>query len=305
VLITLLSVGTLIDWDEGFRTKWLNRSEIHRSLSYHMEDCVPLVLQSEAKQLITSKGFFFELPAMKGALQAVKEMIDEGFSITIVTSLVTHIPNADHCAPEKIEWIRYYLGESFVKNLAFISDKTKISGDILIDDKPTLQSEGQKGFSSSWRQVVFDAPYNRQMESYLYPRLYRWKDWRDIIYPLTTLANLPEIHVANTSLNISESILTKCSDAVCEAQFKQDFLIGVDVIGGDDKNYDLVSTEIAASSVHGNDSFLCDNQDTPDYIIPKDTEQKKQHSIKWKKDEQDKILNSHANEPMINANPRS
>ena len=86
-----------------------------------MEDCVPLLFQNQARQLITSKGFFFELPAMKGALQAIKDMNEEGFRISIVTSLVTHIPNADHCGPEKIEWVRYYLGDSFVKKLVFLS----------------------------------------------------------------------------------------------------------------------------------------------------------------------------------------
>lgn len=283
-------IGTLIDWDEGFRTNWSNRSEIYRSLSYHMEDCVPLLFQNQARHLITSKGFFFELPAMKGALQAIKDMNDEGFRISIVTSLVTHIPNADHCGPEKIEWVRYYLGDSFVKKLVFLSDKTLINGDILIDDKPTLQSEGLKGFGSSWRQIVFDAPYNRQMENTLYPRLYRWKDWRELVYPLTKLAKPTEINIATLSLNISENITVKCNDEICEAQFKQDFLIGVD------DNYELASPEIAASSVKGNDSFLSDNQDTPVYIISTDTKQKIQHSLKWKQDEQEKILDSYASE---------
>lgn len=269
-----------------------------------MEDCVPPSLRNEAKELITSKGFFAELPAMKGALQTIKDMNDEGFNITIVTSLVIHIPNAGHCGQEKLEWVRYHLGESFVKKLVFISDKTMIYGDILIDDKPTLQSEGVKGFGSSWRQIVFDAPYNRQMENTLYPRLYRWKDWRELIYPLTKLVKPEEIHFAKMSLKMSENITTNCNDVVCEAQFKQDFLIGVDVIGANE-NYDLVSPEIAASSVNGIDSFLCDNQDTPVYMIPMNTTQKIQHSIQWKKDEQDRILNSHAIEPMMSTNPRS
>lgn len=32
--------GVLVDWDKGFREKWGKRSEICRSQSYAMEECV-------------------------------------------------------------------------------------------------------------------------------------------------------------------------------------------------------------------------------------------------------------------------
>jgi 3-dehydroquinate synthase len=47
------------------------------------------------------------------------------------------------------------------------------------------------------------------------------------VYPLTKIAKPTELHLTNMRLNISENINIRCDDDVCEAQFKQDFLIGV------------------------------------------------------------------------------
>ena len=60
--------------------------------------------------------------------------------------------------------------------------QTKVRGDILIDDKPLdlLAPEGTHT-TASWKQVIFDAPYNQQCNI---PRLKRWKDWRSVILPL-------------------------------------------------------------------------------------------------------------------------
>lgn len=55
-------------------------------------------------------------------------------------------------------------------------------GDILIDDKPMchLNPRG-KHTAAKWKQIVFDAPYNRQVNN---PRMYHWRDWRHVVYPM-------------------------------------------------------------------------------------------------------------------------
>jgi hypothetical protein len=42
--------GVLVDWDEGFRMVWEQRSPIDRTLSYYMEECVPSMFQDIALQ---------------------------------------------------------------------------------------------------------------------------------------------------------------------------------------------------------------------------------------------------------------
>lgn len=78
-----------------------------------------------------------------------------------------------------------------------------VAGDILIDDKPyEFLSPGGKHTTATWKvsilsrladqsfltidtygiqQIIFDAPYNRQMRL---PRMFHWKDWRNFVYPM-------------------------------------------------------------------------------------------------------------------------
>jgi hypothetical protein len=60
--------------------------------------------------------------------------------------------------------------------------QTLVRGDLLIDDKPfELLTPGGKHTTATWKQIVFDAPYNRQMRI---PRLCHWEDWKSVVMPL-------------------------------------------------------------------------------------------------------------------------
>ena len=60
--------------------------------------------------------------------------------------------------------------------------KSCIRGDILIDDKPmdVMAPQGCHT-AATWKQVIFDAPYNQQSTL---PRLRKWVDWKSVIQPL-------------------------------------------------------------------------------------------------------------------------
>ena len=51
------------------------------------------------------------------------------------------------------------------------TDKTTVRGDVLIDDKPIITGSMQP----TWRQLMFDAPYNRAQQPAA--RICRWADW--------------------------------------------------------------------------------------------------------------------------------
>lgn len=63
--------GTLVDWDTGFMRHWNDiqnkegqKVAIDRTVSYHMEYCVPSHLKVQCENLFLSKDFFLNLPPM-------------------------------------------------------------------------------------------------------------------------------------------------------------------------------------------------------------------------------------------------
>ncbi|MBM3256507.1 MAG: hypothetical protein FJZ04_03520 [Candidatus Moranbacteria bacterium] len=59
------------------------------------------------------------------------------------------------------------------RNIVFAKDKTWVSGDILIDDKPKI--EGQE--EPLWEHVIFDRPYNRHVKG----RRINWQNYTKIL----------------------------------------------------------------------------------------------------------------------------
>jgi len=165
--------GVLVDWDRGFTRAWGGRSKIDRTASYKMEDCVPQELREEALDLYHREGFFADLPAQPGALEALREMVQSHVQVLICTSPVL---SSRFCAGEKYQWVATHLGPEWLQRLVLTSDKTLVRGDLLIDDKP--QVSGQERLPS-WEHVVFDAPYNRDTVHNL--RLGSWAKWREVM----------------------------------------------------------------------------------------------------------------------------
>lgn len=127
-----------------------------------MERCVGDDHRDEALQLCCSQGFFEGLPPMEGSLQAMEDMEKEGLQVYIVTApMMTSL----HCAQEKINWVRKHLGERWLDKLVLCTDKSAVRGDLLIDDKPLdLLSPFGLHTTAKWKQVIFDAPYNKEVK---------------------------------------------------------------------------------------------------------------------------------------------
>eukprot|EP00403_Amphidinium_massartii_P035295 CAMPEP_0178439866 /NCGR_PEP_ID=MMETSP0689_2-20121128/36418_1 /TAXON_ID=160604 /ORGANISM="Amphidinium massartii, Strain CS-259" /LENGTH=661 /DNA_ID=CAMNT_0020062491 /DNA_START=104 /DNA_END=2086 /DNA_ORIENTATION=+ len=166
--------GTLVDWDAGFYKAWGDRPLVDRA-SYQIEKCVPPQFMQEAVQLFCSKGFFTNLPPMEGGIEALKEMAASGFEVFLCSS-----PLADsrYSAQEKWEWVREHLGDAWVNRLILTTDKTVVRGDILIDDKPVISGLQRP----HWTQVLFDAPYNQDVDLGRRVRLHNWVEWKQSLY---------------------------------------------------------------------------------------------------------------------------
>ena len=146
--------------------------------TYPLEDHYPPELLGELKAIYTAEGFFRSLPPIEGAVQAVKEMVSEGIDVRICTHPIQAYRN---CVGEKYEWVERHLGAAFTTRMILTRDKTIVAADGLIDDNPDITGSR----TPTWRHIVFDQPYNRNVEG---PRLIGWTNWRSVIGPLTVRA---------------------------------------------------------------------------------------------------------------------
>ena len=79
----------------------------------------------------------------------------------------------DDAAPEE------HLGFDWTARVMLTKDKTLVRGDILIDDKPEISGS----LSPVWQHWLYDAPYNRHINT---PRRIRWQDpasWATLLTP--------------------------------------------------------------------------------------------------------------------------
>lgn len=123
------------------------------------------------KSIMCQPGFYAELRPIFGARTALKEMLALGHDVRIVTSPWASNPT---CASDKLNWVRRHLGESWSARTVITNDKTLVSGDVLIDDRPDVTGRDVP----SWRHVLFSQPYNRDVDR---PRINKWSEWKDVL----------------------------------------------------------------------------------------------------------------------------
>lgn len=117
-------------------------------------------------------GFYASLEPIEGVREAMNEMLDEGYDVAICTAPWKTNPT---CVQDKLEWVDRYLGHRWRERMVISRDKTRVRGDLLIDDKPEI-----KGLHEPlWKQAYFTQPYNAMLTDK--PHLDRWADWRDLL----------------------------------------------------------------------------------------------------------------------------
>ncbi|KAM9462989.1 5'(3')-deoxyribonucleotidase, mitochondrial [Clarias gariepinus] len=179
--------GVIADFEGGFLKKYRQRYPNHPYVSLDerrgfwvstqygelRED-----LRDKAISIWESKNFFMELEPLPGSVEAVKEMAKmENTDVFICTSPIKHYA---HCPYEKYAWVERHLGTDFLERVILTRDKTIVSGDILIDDKPDILGVEP---NPSWEHVLFTACHNKHLPvSTTQRRLLSWADdWRGIL----------------------------------------------------------------------------------------------------------------------------
>jgi 5'-nucleotidase len=216
--------GVLVDWDAGFRREWAryghDPSKIDRSKSYAMEECVAPELKSAAVAVMSQPGFFRDLPAVEGAVKAVEEMVERGFSVLICTS---PLPCNPTCPQDKIEWVCRHLGHIEFRQpgdatkrqnaqdiIVMTRDKTFVAGDVLIDDKPVIRG----CMRPTWEHIVFGAPYNKLAPGDDRLRFDDWSTWLTVLAKRSSPFNpIRDALLSSNQRNTSTSTLSTAADS--------------------------------------------------------------------------------------------
>lgn len=169
--------GVLADFEAGFLRAWRQKFPnlpyipLEKRKTFHVRDDYPKELEKDVESIITSPGFFQNLPLIPMAKEAIIKMEALGYEVFICTRPISKYEN---CVLEKYHWIEHNLGYEWTQKLIVAKDKTLIYGDILIDDRP--QHLGLK--KPTWTHVLFDRPYNRNAKDKL--RI-TWDNWEKIL----------------------------------------------------------------------------------------------------------------------------
>ncbi|XP_063048944.1 5'(3')-deoxyribonucleotidase, mitochondrial-like [Engraulis encrasicolus] len=179
--------GVIADFEGGFLKKY--RARYPNDPFITLEDRRGFWVSSQYGQLRSdlcdkaisiweSKDFFMELDPLPGGVQAVQEMAKmDNTDVFICTSPIKHYY---HCPFEKYAWVEKHLGPDFLEQIILTRDKTVVTGDILIDDKPDILGVEP---NPTWEHVLFTACHNKHRPpSSSQTRLLSWDDdWRAVL----------------------------------------------------------------------------------------------------------------------------
>ncbi|XP_053327381.1 5'(3')-deoxyribonucleotidase, mitochondrial [Spea bombifrons] len=179
--------GVIADFEGGFlknyRARYPNEPYIELEdrrgfwVSEQYENLKP-GLYKKATSIWETKNFFLDLDPIEGAVEAVKEMTN--LSNTDVFICTSPIKRYQYCPYEKYAWVEKHLGHEFLEKIVLTRDKTVMSADVLIDDRPDITGAEQ---NPNWEHILFTACHNKHLE--LPPpsrRLPSWNhDWKAIL----------------------------------------------------------------------------------------------------------------------------
>ena len=175
--------GVIADFDTAFAREFEKAyPEIpvippSKRKSWSVRDEYGLPLRTEVDAILNRPGFFESFPPVPGAVDALYQI--QGLARVEVFILTSPLSSAPDCHGEKVRWVRKHF-PGFVDRLIIASDKTilGIRGDVLLDDKPTIQGVRLLVMT----HVVYGRPYNRHVTDK--PRLESWASWERVLRPI-------------------------------------------------------------------------------------------------------------------------
>jgi len=164
-VIADISGGFERDWESAYPDKKLTPRDERKE--YFLEKMHP-EYNNLIQEMFLKKGFFYNLPPIPGAIEAIGEMEEAGLDVQICTM---PFPNSKFCSQEKIDWVEKHLGWN-EDRVILRWDKTRELGDYLIDDKPNVTGR----YKPSWEHIIYTQPYNQHIK---FRRRLTWANWRE------------------------------------------------------------------------------------------------------------------------------
>jgi 5'-nucleotidase len=170
--------GVIADWEAAFYQKW---REAHPEKMYipleerkghYVYTQFPEDHHEDVRSIYRCEGFYRNLLALEGGIEAMLEMKSMGHEVFICTAPMH--PRYENCVLEKYHWVNEKLGEEWTSRIVMTRDKTLVKGDILIDDNPDITG----AVKPEWEHVVYDQPYNRELKD---KRRLTWKNWKEVL----------------------------------------------------------------------------------------------------------------------------
>ena len=122
--------------------------------------------------VMNDSGFYARMEPTPGGREAVEGMAALGFDIAFCSTPTHTNPT---CASDKYDWVTEHFGSHWADQVNLTHDKTRVIGDILIDDKDVITGSR----IPTWRQVFFTQKYNEHLTDRL--RINNWSEWRPVI----------------------------------------------------------------------------------------------------------------------------
>lgn len=114
-----------------------------------------------AQSIVNSRGFFAELKAYPGSLEALRKIVDDGHDMLIVTS---YSWSSDFSADEKIGWYKKNAPFVPVKNIQLGHQKHRTLCDLAVDDGPDKMKKLRKKQPHAKIGTIW-WPYHRGIEN--------------------------------------------------------------------------------------------------------------------------------------------
>ena len=131
--------------------------------SWYLEHSYPID-PKEIEPIWQKPGFFMGMEPQPHAVEVISKLIEQNH-----VAVVTHVPRDDYFSQikdEKILWLRKVFGKN-PPLLHAVQDKSDISGDVLVDDKPKKLILKNCGRKPDWVHIQFidekNFLYNQQL----------------------------------------------------------------------------------------------------------------------------------------------
>jgi len=137
---------------------------------YYFENLYPKNQREKLRRVWEADDLFASFNLIPGAIGAIRDL--SILADVAICSAPTETSRT--CLQNKWDYLIKHLGKEWSKRIILTLDKTRVHGDILIDDKPEVTGARKP----SWEHVIYDHPWNRHIQG---KRRLTWQNYKQVL----------------------------------------------------------------------------------------------------------------------------